>query len=208
MNRDASQVNAPPTSFIRIAIAALALSSAFTQALSAQDRPARLSIDGAVGGGHGWGGGERVERGLIAGDILAVIRLRGDKRQGFLVGFEASRDWQLNGDLLCLVRADGKCVPQYPGFAALNVVGGYQWQWLPALCVRVLGGPAYYTAYFDHNTTTNNTLGVGARADVAVHLFRPVSATVAARGAWVPRIRGQSYAPSAVMIGLRLETGA
>jgi hypothetical protein len=206
MNRDASQANAP-TSFIRIAIAALALSSAFTQALSAQDRPTQLSIDGAVGGGHGWGGGERVERGLIAGDLLVAIRFGGDTRQGFLAGLEASRDWQLNGDLLCLVRADSGCVPQYPGFAALNVVGGYQWRWFPALRVRVLGGPAYYTASFDHNTTTNHSLGVGARADVAVHLFRPVSATVAARGAWVPRIRGQSYAPSAMLIGLRLETG-
>jgi hypothetical protein len=76
----------------------------------------------------------------------------------------------------------------------------------PGLRVRVLGGPGYYTAYFDHNSTTNHSLGVGARTDVAVRLYRPVSATVAARGAWIPRIRGQSYVPAALMIGLRLET--
>jgi hypothetical protein len=190
-----------------IAIAAVALFSACAQALSAQDGLVRLSVDGAVGGGHGWRGGERVERGLIAADLLAAIQLGGDTRQGFLVGFEVSRDWQMNGDLLCLVRPDGGCLPQYPGFDALNVVGGHQWQWLPALRVRVLGGPGYYTAYFDHNSTTSHSLGVGARTDVAVHLYRPVSATIAARGAWVPRIRGQSYVPGAMMIGLRLETG-
>jgi hypothetical protein len=77
----------------------------------------------------------------------------------------------------------------------------------PRCVFAFLGGPGYYTAYFDHNSTTIRSLGVGARTDVAVDLFRPVSATVAARGAWVPRIRGQSYAPSAVMIGFRFETG-
>jgi hypothetical protein len=196
-----------PLPLHHIAIAAISLFSASAQALSAQDGPTRLSVDGAVGGGHGWRGGERVERGLIAADLLAAIRLAGDTGQGFLVGFEVSRDWQMNGDLLCLVRPDGGCIPQYPGFDALNVLGGHQWQWVHALRVRVFGGPGYYTAYFDHNSTTNHSLGVGARTDVAVYLYRPLSATVTARGAWVPRIRGQSYLPGAVLIGLRLETG-
>jgi hypothetical protein len=195
-----------PSPYDHIAIAAVALFSACAQALSAQDPPTRLSVDGAVGGGHGWRGGERVERGLIAADLLVTIRLGGDTRQGFLVGLEASRDWQMNGDLLCLVRPDGGCIPQYPGFDAVSVVGGHQWRLEPGLRVRVLGGPGYYTAYFDHNITKNHSLGVGARTDVAVRLYRPVSATVAARGAWIPRIRGQSYVPGALMIGLRLET--
>jgi hypothetical protein len=187
-----------------IVITAVALLSACARGISVAPR---LSIDGDVGAGHGWRGGERVERGLIAADLLVAFRLAGDPRHGFLVGLEASRYWQMNGDLLCLARPDGGCIPQYPGFDAVNVVGGQQWQWLPALHVRALGGPGYYTAYFDHNSTTSHSLGVGARIDLAVHVYQHVSATVVGRGAWVPRIRGQSYVPDAVLIGLRVETG-
>jgi hypothetical protein len=190
-----------------VLIAALTLISASAQALSAQDASTRLSIDGAVGGGHGWRGGERVDRDLIATDVLAAMQLGGDKHQGMLIGLEASRDWQMNGDAICTLRPGGGCIPQYPGVDALSVVGGHQWQWLPAFRVRVLGGPGYYTAYFDENSSTSHAVGVGARTDVALRLYRPLSATVTARGAWIPRIRGQSYVPSAVMIGLRLETG-
>jgi hypothetical protein len=190
-----------------IAIAAMLLFSASAHALSAQDGPARLSVDGAVGGGHGWRGGPHVERGLIAADLLAAVRLRGDTRRSFVIAFEVSRDWQLNGDLLCLSDPVGACLPEYPGFAALNAVAGYQWHSAPALRVRVLGGPGYYTTYLDHHSTTMHSVGVGARTDIAVQLFRPVSATITGRAGWIPRIRGESYVPGALMIGLRLETG-
>jgi hypothetical protein len=153
------------------------------------------------------GGGARVNRSLIATDLMVAIRLGSVGRHGFMMGFETSRDRQMNGDAVCALRPDGGCIPQYPGFRALNVVVGHQWQALPALRVRVLGGPGYYTAYFDHNSTTTHGVGVGGRTDVAIPLFRPISATLAARGAWVPRLRGSSYVPGAVMIGVRLEMG-
>ena len=189
-----------------IAIAAAALLSVWVRALSAQEGPARLSVDGAVGSGHGWRGGERVDRTLIVGDLLVVVRLN-QPRHGFPVGLEASRDWQINGDKICVVGSDGRCIPQYPGFHGLAVVSGHQWQPLAAMSVRVLAGPGYYTVFFKDDTPTAFSLGLGGRADVAVPLFRPVSATIAARGAWVPRIHGRTYVPSAVMIGIRLDTG-
>jgi hypothetical protein len=189
----------------RFAIAAAVLLFTGAPPLLAQDGAARLSVDAAVGGGHGLLGGERVERGLISTDLLVAIRVGGDKRQSYLVGFEAGRDRQMNGNLLCLARADGSCVPQYPGFAALSVVAGHEWRWSRALRVRVIGGPGYYTAYFDHNTTTTGSLGVVGRADLAGRLYQPLSITLAARGAWVPRVRGQSYVPNAVLIGLRVD---
>jgi hypothetical protein len=194
--------NAMPASRHHIALVAVALLSAFAQALSAQDGAKALAIDGALGGGHGWRGGERVDRGLITGDLLVATRVAGNTGQGFVLGAEVSRYWQVNGDLLCLAAPDGGCIPQYPGFGALNAVVGFQWQ-----CLRILGGPGYYTAYFDRHTTSSHSLGVGARTDVAVRLLQNISAIVVARAAWVPRVRGQSYAPSAVMIGLRLNTG-
>jgi|KBSMisStandDraft_5_1062788.scaffolds.fasta_scaffold266497_2 hypothetical protein len=185
-----------------LAVAAVALVSACARGLSAQNAAPRLSFDAAVGGGHGWRGGERVERGLITSDLLIAIRVAND--QGFLLGLEASRYWQMNGDLLCILRPDGRggCIPQYPGFDALNLVGGLQWHWL-----RILGGPGYYAAYFDHNSTTSRSLGVGARTDLAVPLYEHISANVVARAAWVPRLRDQSYVPGALMVGLRLQTG-
>ena len=184
----------------------MVLCSASAPVVVAQDGLRRVSIDGAIGGGHGWRGGERVERGLIATDFLVAIQLA-DTRQGFLAGVDAGGYWQMNGDLLCLARVTGGCIPQYPGFDALSVVGGYQWRLAPVLRLRVLVGPGYYTAYFDHNTTTSHSLGLGARTDVAVPLSQFLSATVAARGGWVSRIRGQSYVPGAVVIGLRLGAG-
>lgn len=191
----------------RIAVAALALISLSAPALSAQATSPRVSVDGAVGAGSGRGGGQRVDRSLIATELLVAIQINGDARQGFLVGFDASSDRQLNGDLLCLLSPDGRCIPQYPGFGAVGMVGGYQWRRSSALRLRVLGGPGYYTAYFDQNSTTSHSVGVGGRTDVGVRLFGPVSATLAVRGAWIPNIRGQSYVPNAVMFGLRLETG-
>ena len=191
----------------RFAIPAMALFIACVHTLAAQSGPIRLSLDGAVGGGHGWRGGERVERGLIATDLLVAIGLAGDARQGLVVGFEASRDLQISGDLLCLARPDGTCIPQYPGFGGLTVVAGYEWGRSREFAVRVLGGPGYYTAHLDHNSATINSIGFGARTDLSVRLYGPASGTLAARGAWVPHVRGQSYVPGALMIGLRLETG-
>ena len=198
---------AMPSSSQRVVVAAFALFSLCGRPLSAQAKFPRVSVDGAVGAGSGFGGGERVERTLIGTELLVAIQLGGSAGRGFLVGLDDSRDRQLNGDLLCLGAAGGGCIPQYPGFAALVVVGGYQWTWLPAVRVRVLGGPGYYTAYFDRNATTTHSLGLGARTDVAVRLFQRVSATLGMRGAWVPHVRDQSYVPNATMIGLRVEMG-
>lgn len=196
-----------PSSPHRIAAVAFALIAACAQTLLAQASSPRVSVDGAVGAGDGGGGGQRVDRTLIATEFLATIQLGGDARGGVLIGFDASRDRQLNGDLLCLRATDGGCIPQYPGFAALDLMAGYEWQWLSALRVRVLVGPGNYTAYFDQNSTTTHSFGVGARTDLALRLFQPVAATLALRGAWVPHVRGESYVPNAVMLGLRLETG-
>ena len=48
------------------------------------------------------------------------------------------------------------------------------------------------------------TAGVAASAWTA----GPVFATVAARGSWVPRVHGDSYAPGALLIGVRAKPGA
>src|SRR5947209_2399276 len=105
----------------RNAIATVALLSACAQTLSAQDGTRGLTIDAAVGGGHGWRGGERVDRSLMTADLLVAVWVIGNTGQGFVVGVEAGRYWQINGDLLCLVHPGGGCIPQYPGFDALNV---------------------------------------------------------------------------------------
>jgi len=185
----------------------MALLSISADALSAQERLPRVSVDGSVGAGHGWRGGERTDRGLIAGDFLVTFQPHGNARRGAIIGLEVSRDWQLNGDLNCPVRPGGGCIPQYPGFDALSAVAGYDWG-SSAVRARVLGGLGYYTAYFDHNSITEHSIGAGARTDIAARLFAAVFATATARVGWVPHIRGDSYVPGAFVIGLRIMAGA
>lgn len=179
--------------------------SAFGRALSAQAGTARLSVDGAVGVGPALGGGERIDRGLFAADLLVAIRLSSDSHNASPVGFEVSRYRQVGGDAICVLRTahpDSGCIPKYPSFNGLNVVVGHQWG-----AFRVFGGPGYYTG-FGANTPTTHSFGVGVRTDLAVHLDQLVAATVAARGAWIPNVRGQSFVPGSVMVGLRLEIGS
>ena len=194
-------------SFHRPIDAVLAVLITCASALGAQDKPTRMSLDGAVGLAHGWGGGSRVDRTLVAADLVVVVRFATQTRNSFFAGFEALTEPQINGDKVCVVNPVGGCVPQYPDVAARSVVVGREWQMPYALCARLFAGPGYYSVHFNEPSATNHSFGASVGGDIAVQFDRYVALTLGTRGAWIPRVRGHSYVLNTELIGLRFGLG-
>lgn len=175
-------------------------------AQAAQAAP--VSFDVLVGGGHGSGFGTAVDRDEMGGELTVVARVRAANSRSLIVGLDAARVWQLNGDLVCVVTApSGQCAPQFPGLASVSAIAGEEWRVSSRLTLRVDGGPGYYIGYVEHNSETVGAFGVHARGDVAIALIKGLSVTLGGRDSWVPRMISRSMGFMLIDAGLRLDLG-
>ena len=192
---------------VRQIVAATAVLCGCAGTISAQDNPTRVTIDGTIGVGLGWGGGNRVNRSLVVADLLAAVRLGGGQHDSFLAGLETISEGLFGGDKVCVVNPRGGCVPGYPSFEARAVVGGREWQLSRVFYVRAFGGPGYYRVHFTEPDATNHSIGARAGADIAVQFGQHVAAMLGTRGSWIPKVQHQSYLTNTHVIGLRLGIG-
>lgn len=183
----------------KVSLAAAMLTCATAAPASAQATQWPLGVQLGVGGGYGWGGGERENRSTLVADAAVSWRARPGARAGVVIAAGAAVQGNLGSDLVCRPGRASPCVPDYPSFHVLGALVGWEAGRGRGASVRALGGPAYFSA--DHA----GALGIAGRVEVATPAVFHVSAVGAAHGAILPRFRRQGYYLGALTIGVRLE---
>lgn len=179
---------------------ALLLAALTAAPLSAQDGLRPASFDAGVGFGVGRGGGRRDARDGVAASALLAWRLHGISRDHLLIGLGVAAQSVIDGGDDCLLASGGACVPNYPWFRALGVMGGWEARHgAEGSAVRALAGPAVFRS--EERATA---LGLQGRVDVATPPVVHVALTAWGQGALVPRLRSERYSMASFGLGLRV----
>ena len=163
--------------------------------VSAQRRWA-TSFELGFGTSFGTTTGEYDENGDgMSADVTIARRLHGPKDGGFVAATTvAVQGWGPEDDL-CIPRSGTTdCVPTFPEFVFVSILGGYE---VTSTNIRVLTGPAlafYQNAY---------SPAWVARFDGAIPLFGHLSLSGSARGTIVTGYRGNSFKLGAISVGVR-----
>lgn len=157
-----------------------------------------LSLDATVGMGHGRTTGEYVgDRRGVALDLLMALRLRPAIGGALVAGLNASAQGPFVGQdlLLCLPSPDGDCARQYPAFATLGALVGWE---NSSATLRVLAGAAYA------ESDAAAALAVQGRVEAAVPIARHLALVASARGTMIPNYRGDAFSLLAFGAGIRI----
>jgi hypothetical protein len=175
----------------------LALMTSLASLAPAQRRPA-ISLDVTLGASGGQTDGvflDRKTRGQSA-DVTVTLRLRRASSNGPVVGINASMQGAGGYLTICIPKADGGCVPGFPGFNIFGVLAGWESQ---RSVLRVTGGAAYAVSDDDARG-----LGAQARVDLAMPLFRHLALLGSVRGVHMPNVGGDRFSFFAVGGGMRI----
>lgn len=181
--------------FFRCAVLLFALCA--VRPLEAQRR-STFTLDGSFGRGTGTGGGERVDRTGMAIDGTIAWRARTNRGSGPIIA--ANGAWQgRRGDTdICKVQPSGLCVPTYPSFTMMSVLGGWELASGNGPSVRVLAGPGLFVRELGPGSAA-----LTGRIDVATPVRGGV-ALIAAGRVGVTQPRGNTHTLSALMLGVRI----
>ena len=180
---------------IRCAFVLLALCTAAP--LAAQRRPT-FSLEGSLGVGTGSGGGERVQRTATVIDGLVAWRARTAAAGGLIIA--ANGMWQgrhANNDI-CVIQQSGLCVPVYPSFTTMGLLGGWERARGYGASARILAGPELFVRELGAGSvglTGRIDLGTPSRGGVAL---------IASGRVGVTSDDGETYTLSAITFGLRI----
>jgi hypothetical protein len=189
--------------------ASITLSAVATPA-AAQQRLRPASFDLGVGINLGGGGGERNARNGPAASVVLAWQLGGRSTRGMIAGLGASvqRSDPFNEDCIIQLGSSSDCMPDYPGFYAAALLGGWQSGRAGAgEGLRALLGPAIIQGVTDVVGGRNRYTTVGglqARADYAAPVIPRVAVLASVQGTLVPSLHGERYYMTTFGIGLRL----
>lgn len=157
-----------------------------------------FSLDGSAGRGTGTGGGERVERDGLAVDGTIAWRGRTERGSGPIVGMSLAWQGQRGDTDFCKVQPGGACVPTYPSFTMMTVLGGWEVARGAGPSARLLVGAGLFV----------RELGPGAPGFMGrIDLASPVRGGIALVGSGrigVTAPRGNTHTLSAFTIGVRI----
>lgn len=167
--------------------------------VAAQYDPWPVSVEFSLGHGAGSTDGEyRDNGGGPAVDLLLGVRLRSTDRGAWVTAVSTSAQGPLAHTDDCLVAADGGCVPWFPNFGTIALLGGWE---TSSAALRVLTGPALVT---DSGTWPKSRSAWVLRFDAAQRWFGRISMLASARGSWVPSYEGDRFLLGALALGLRI----
>lgn len=154
-----------------------------------------LSLDATVGVGAGVGGPRATSRGGAALDALLGLRLRtlpgGAVSGGLAVGVQGP----VVGPDGCLLGDDGGCVPAFPWFGSVGVLGGWE---SAGGAVRALAGPALF------RSGDADAAGVMGRVDLALPGSSRLAPVLSLRTSVLPSYRGSVVGLMGLGVGLRV----
>ncbi|MEP6618983.1 MAG: hypothetical protein ABJE47_06710 [bacterium] len=182
---------------LRPSLAALACLLLTTAPLRAQSS---FSLDLNLSSGTG-GGGDYVAREHLDGRRLAFAwrHIRSPSRAGFFVeGAADALAWSRKVNLVCVVGAHGTCLPPFPGFGGLSVVGGLLL--LPASRVELrasVGGGRYVS---EHDPAA----ALLGQVDGTVFPLAHWGLTIGTRYIAFPSFRGDALHERAITVGIRV----
>jgi hypothetical protein len=136
--------------------------------------------------------------------IIAVLgwRVRPAPGRRLLVGLNSGWQGNLGDDASCRLTPAGECVPEYPSLTSVGALAGWEAgrrRGGGGASLRAVAGPAYYHA------EGAKALGLQARVDLATMPVFRVALVASARGALMPRFRGDRLTLGALGVGVRVQ---
>ncbi len=161
-------------------------------------RRSQFTLEGSVGRGTGGGGGERVDRGGFAIDGVISWRGRTHLGSGPIIGADLGWQGKRGSTDICKVQMDGRCVPTYPSFTMMSVLGGWELARGLGPSLRLLAGAGLFV----------RELGPGSPGFTGrIDLGTPIRGGIALIGSGrvgITSPRGDRHTLSAITIGVRL----
>lgn len=133
--------------------------------------------------------------GGIAADMLLGYRFKSAARSGWVLATSAGLQGKTVHTSDCVPAPDGGCVPWFPLFGIVSVLGGWE---MSNTRLRVLAGPALALADGDASGAAL------ARVEAALLVAGRTALIASMRAAFVPRYRGDSFQLLSGGIGLRV----
>jgi hypothetical protein len=165
---------------------------------TAQDRWP-ITLEAHVGGTRGHSDNNGRYRGARDGlwaEILAGARLHSADRAGPFIALGAGVH-ALNTvrTLDCAPAPGGGCVPWFPGFGAVSLLGGWESR---STNLRLLGGPGLVSS------DDEEAAGIVGRFDAALPLLEHISTVASLNALVVPSWNGDRFYHIAIGVGLRV----
>lgn len=166
--------------------------------LIAQDRWP-ITLEAFVGGtrGHSDNNGRyRGGRDGLWAEILAGHKLHSDDRPGALIALSAgmqTTDKGYTDD--CLPAPEGGCVPWFPRFGVVSLLGGWESR---STNLRLLGGPGFV------RSDGEKAAGFAGRLDAALPLVGHISTTASLSTLVIPAWRGDRFHHISLGVGFRV----
>jgi hypothetical protein len=166
--------------------------------LIAQDRWP-ITLEAFVGGTRGHSDNNERYRGGREGlwaDILAGGKLHSDDRAGALIALSAGMhvvNHVTTAD--CLPAPEAGCVPWFPGFGAVSLLGGWESR---STNLRLLGGPGFVTS------DGEEAAGFAGRLDAALPLVGHISTAASLSTLVVPSWKGDRFYHLSLGVGFRI----
>ena len=176
----------------------LLLMATLPEVVHAQERWP-LSLEGSFGRGWGFSGKDRLYRGDRDAAAFALLlggRLHRAREAGPFVALEAyghANNVAVTSD--CILAPGGGCVPWFPGFWGLSMLGGWETR---STALRVLAGPSIADYEADPS------LGLSARIDVALTNSSRLAPSASVRLLHVPDYADDRITYIALGIGIRI----
>ena len=134
----------------------------------------------------------------VAADLTLAIRVD-RSRHGLVAGVSAGVYGPVAFNDMCVPAPDGGCLPNYPAFALLAALVGWE---SSRGVVRGMAGLGYADGEKSHSA-----LGLQSRLDVALPVFRHLALIGSLRATVIPNYLGATYGIGAIGLGLRFRTG-
>lgn len=160
-----------------------------------------FSIDATVGGGRAFGGGQLGDRNYATVDALFAVGRQAPSVSATLFGLALGAQAGLSrGDDCRILLGVPGCLKDFPSLVSAALLAGRSHGLPLGGSIAVLGGPGIYFA-----DGGGAALGLQARVDVASAVKAHATFVVSMRGAYLPNLRGDSYLPVALGVGVRLQ---
>lgn len=166
--------------------------------LIAQDRWP-ITLEAFVGGTRGHSDNDGRYRGGRDGpwaEVLVGGRLHSDDRPGALIALSVGMhgvNRNITSD--CQPAPDGGCVPWFPGFGAVSLLGGWESR---STNLRLLGGPGFV------RSEGEGAAGFAGRLDAALPLVGHISMAASLSTLVVPSWKGDRFYQISLGVGFRV----
>jgi len=178
-------------------VLAVALATLVVASPASAQRARIWSLDASLGAAGSFTKGYVYDDAVagISADLTFALRL---PNTPLVVAANATANGPLAGSDVCYFSPRGGCMPRHPEFAFLGALAGWE---SASARVRVLGGPAYALARWEHPAFT-----IQSRVDVALPIVRHLALIGSLRAMLVPNYDHASYNVPSAGIGLRVRS--